>query len=63
MSAENELSISTNHNAKWNYMIDHLSGMLELSDIQPYVEILLLQSPVGGNKVGASTFHYANSPK
>ena len=64
MFAENEQNnILANHSAKWDYMINHLSGMLELTDIQPYVEILLLQHPVGGNKVGQSTFHYANSSK
>ena len=63
MFTENELSVATNRNARWDYMVDHLGGLVVQEDVKPYVEILLLQSPVGGNKVGQSTFHYANSSK
>jgi hypothetical protein len=63
MFTKNGLSVSTNRSVKWDYMIDRLGGLIEEQDIKPYVEILLLQHPVNGNKIGASTFHYANSPK
>ena len=57
MFAENELSVSTNNNVRWDLMVYQLCGLTP-KDTKIVVEILL---PAGAFVTNNSTFHYANS--